>query len=467
MFFNLKARIRSGYIIAFLFLLVSYFLIFYIIQQLVQGTEAVAHTYTIINKLESLKAEITDAETGVRGYLITKKERFLEPYDNAIRVIPVIYKDVKMLTQDNSYQQNKLDTLNMLIGKKLEYLNELRNYARNGLIVTTIVILEQGKNTMDSIRLYIARMKMAEESLMKKRSSSLSGVFNSTNMIAITSLVVALLTILYSIFIYNRENKAKEEADKKTKLYRVELEDKLKELKQVNAELLDLKQIEKFAASGRIARTIAHEVRNPLTNISLAAEQLNEATVPNEESALLLDMIRRNAGRIDQLVNDLLHSTRFAQLNFIRVNVSQLVDETLELAKDRIELNNVLVHKKYERDTCEVLVDAEKIKLGLLNIIVNAIEAMEKGKGVLTLTIHENGDKCVIEIHDNGSGMDDDTLQKIYEPYYTGKSKGMGLGLTHTQNIILNHRGNITVQSKPGWGTSFFVTLTLGRGGDA
>jgi signal transduction histidine kinase len=463
--FNLKAKIRSGYIIAFLLLLVSYFLIFYIIQKLVEGTKAVTHTYSIINKLESLKAGIIDAETGVRGYVITREERFLEPYDSAVIRIPVIYHELELLTEDDAGQRARLNMLHTLILKKLGYLEQgLRNFKLAGLNVTSQMTLnrENSKNVTDSIRLFIGQMKTTEENMMSKRSTSLVGVFNSTDVIAITSLVVALITILYSIIVYNRENKAKELADEKAQRYRLELENKVAELKQVNSELHDLKQLEKFASTGRIARTIAHEVRNPLTNISLATEQLNEAKLSTEDSALLLGMIRRNTGRIDQLVTDLLQSTRFEELVFKKTNAEQLLDETLELAKDRIELKHVVVKKEYKSGSCEVLVDAEKIKLGLLNIIVNGIEAMEEGKGELTLTIHHNRDKCVIGIHDNGSGMDDDTLQKIYEPYYTGKSRGTGLGLTHTQSIILNHRGNIAVKSKPGQGTSFFITLNLG-----
>jgi signal transduction histidine kinase len=461
---NFKAKIRSGYIVAFLLLLISYFLIFYIIQKLAQGTKAVAHTYVIINKLESLKAGVTDAETGVRGYVITREESFLEPYDTAMKQVPLIYDELQTLLKDNARQKATLNMVNILIQRKFGYLAEgIKKYKEAGLNIPTTISpnRQNSKNAMDSIRLLIGRMKAVEEDLMDKRSKNLVGVFSSTNTIAITSLIVALITILYSIIVFNRENKAKEKAGKSAFLYRQELEHKVEELKQVNAELNDLKQIEKFAATGRIARTIAHEVRNPLTNISLATEQLNESTNPTEESQLLLNMIKRNTGRIDQLVTDLLQSTRFEELEFKKISAEQLLDETLELARDRIELKHVVVNKIYKGGPSEVLVDAEKIKLGLLNIIVNGIEAMEKEKGVLTLSIQRNKDKCVIAIQDNGSGMDDDTLQKIYEPYFTGKSRGLGLGLTHTQNIILNHRGNIFVRSKPGEGTSFFITLNL------
>ena len=229
-------------------------------------------------------------------------------------------------------------------------------------------------------------------------------------------------------------------------------------------ELKELKDMEKFTSTGRIARTIAHEVRNPLTNILLATEQLREMENKNDESPVLLELINRNAARINQLVSDLLNATRFTHLDFSKADVSQLMEETLEMAKDRIELNQVTVEKSYlTGETCELSVDKEKIKVALLNIIVNAIEAMEKGKGLLQLKTRKQDNKCIIEIRDNGKGMDEEVKQKLFEPYFTSKLKGNGLGLTNTQNIILNHNGKISVFSKPGEGTLFLIALDLSR----
>ena len=86
---------------------------------------------------------------------------------------------------------------------------------------------------------------------------------------------------------------------------------------------------------------------------------------------------------------------------------------------------------------------------------------MEKNNGILQLKTQKQGNKCLIEIKDNGVGMDEDTLQKLFEPYFTAKQKGSGLGLTNTQNIILNHGGNIKVYSKQGQGSTFIVRLDV------
>ena len=447
---TLRNRIWSGYFIAFLLLSISYFLIFFIIQKLAKEADGVSHTYSVINHLEMLKGDIIDAETGARGYIITKDIKFLTPYENSLEDVPKTYNRLHGLVQDNVSQLQKLDTLKVLLNKRLDFISTgLKEFNDNGLVITDDMKSRQDvtKNTMDSIRRYITNMKNEEEALMLKRKNKLSNFFNNTILITIASLVIAIITLLYSVILYRGQSKAREISDKKADQYGTELQ--------------ELKRIEKFAATGRIARTIAHEVRNPLTNIALATEQLQEMAPANPDSAMLLEMVSRDANRINQLVSDLLNATRFVQLIFSEINVNQLIEETLEMAKDRIELKHIKIEKNYSNEICNLSVDIEKIKLALLNIIVNAIEAMEKEKGVLLLKTKKQGDKCIIEIRDNGVGMDEDTLQKLFEPYFTAKSDGNGLGLTNTQNIILNHEGNIKVYSKPGEGTSFQVILNV------
>jgi signal transduction histidine kinase len=458
----LKIKIRWGYVIAFLMLLISYFLIFFIIRKVATEAKRVSHSYAVINNLESIKAEITDAETGIRGYVITKDVRFLQPYNSGSKSVLILYNTLRNLVADNTSYKELVDSLGFLIKKRLNYLSDgLNKFQIGGNVITDSMKSnrEASKQAMDGIRSLVHQLQEREFAIMKGRSDKLKGFFNSTKVIAITSLIVALFTIIYSVIIYTRENKAKEKSDKKVIAYSRELEEGVKELKKVNIELQELKSIEKFAATGRIARTIAHEVRNPLTNISLAAEQLKEQINQSDETVLLLDMVSRNATRINQLVSDLLNSTRFAQLEYAAANINQILDEALEQAKDRIELKQIKVEKFYEKGLGEIQVDKEKIKLAFLNIIVNAIEAMEKGAGLLQLRTLKTGDKCIVEIKDNGTGMDEESLQKLFEPYFTSKMKGNGLGLTNTQNIILNHKGNISVKSKPGEGSIFTIML--------
>jgi signal transduction histidine kinase len=142
-----------------------------------------------------------------------------------------------------------------------------------------------------------------------------------------------------------------------------------------------------------------------------------------------------------------------------RYSLNVIVNDSLELARDRMELNSIQLIKNFTPNPCMVEVDAEKIKTAILNIIINAIEAMQPEKGILEITTLRKNDKCLVMISDNGIGMNESSEARIFEPYFTQKQNGNGLGLTLAQNIILNHKGTISVESTPGKGSIFTISL--------
>lgn len=221
------------------------------------------------------------------------------------------------------------------------------------------------------------------------------------------------------------------------------------------------RQQEKFVVSGRIARVIAHEVRNPLTNILLAVGQFRQEDVIREaeDSGMYLDIIERNCTRINQLVTELLQSTRMMELHLHEHSVNTLVRKALDLAEDRLQLHGVRLITDFAPGEPTVQADEEKMNIALLNVFINAIEAMEEGLGVLTVTTTEEKGKINIRITDNGTGISEENRARLFDPFFTSKPKGTGLGLTSTQNIIINHRGSIDVESAVGFGTQFIITL--------
>lgn len=460
----LRRKIRTGYIIAFVLLMISYFFIFRSTWTVQREYDWVTNSYKAENKVGELKNSIVEAETGVRGYYITKDQAFLRPFRENQENINLAYNELRTLEAKNKNQLAKLDTIKQLIDLRLSLMkNNIAAFQLAGEQATPEVEFNRrrGQVILDSIKTHTQHFIANEEKLMAERKDNLTKSFKATQIIIFISLITSIIAILYSLFTYIKESAARDESTKKNIQYQQELETKIDELKKMDAEVRELKGMEKFTATGRVARTIAHEVRNPLTNISLAAEQLQEMAIQNNESSMLLDMISRNGIRINQLVSDLLNATKAIELNIKKTNINKVLDRALEMAADRIDLSQVRVEKKYADDICDVSIDEEKIKVAFLNIIVNAIEAMEKNKGVLSLRTKSAGDQCIVEIEDNGSGMDDDTLQKLFEPYFTNKSKGNGLGLTNCQNIIMSHRGKITVQSKAGKGSLFIITLKI------
>jgi PAS domain S-box-containing protein len=224
----------------------------------------------------------------------------------------------------------------------------------------------------------------------------------------------------------------------------------------------DMLVAERLSMTGKLARTIAHEVRNPLTNLNLALEHLrDEMPRDNEAVKLYSEIIERNAKRIDTLITEMLNSSKPKELNLELADVTDILNETITLATDSINLNQVKLHKRYVKNLPRILVDREKLKIAFLNIIVNAIEAMERGKGELTVEVTLKQSTIVVTVSDNGKGIPADDLEKLFDPFFTEKPGGMGLGLTSTKNIISSHNASIEVESTVKKGTSFIIYFKL------
>ncbi len=215
---------------------------------------------------------------------------------------------------------------------------------------------------------------------------------------------------------------------------------------------------EKLAATGRLVRTLAHEVRNPINNINLACEHLRSTDV-SEENALYFDIIYRNSGRINELIKELLNSSRPSEMQLKDATLQSVIDEIVSAAQDRINLKNIVLQVAYPSEVINICLDYEKIVIALLNILINAVEAIEHTNGRISIKIKKENELAVIEITDNGSGISEDKIPRLFEPYYTSKRNGIGLGLASTLNIIQAHNGSIEVNSEPGKSTNFIITL--------
>ncbi|MDX1629571.1 MAG: ATP-binding protein [Fulvivirga sp.] len=226
----------------------------------------------------------------------------------------------------------------------------------------------------------------------------------------------------------------------------------------------ELHMAEKMAMTGQIARSIAHEVRNPLTNLGLALEQLKDELENSEEGHMYLDIIKRNAKRIEQLITDLLNSSKPKPLNKTMVNINEVMDETLAVIADRIKLNDIKLVKEFEEQLPDLHADKEQLKTALLNIIINAIESIPKEKqGRIYLKTSLKNDVLSLKIKDNGQGIQKDEIKKMFNPFFTNKKGGMGLGLTTVQNILNSHKAQIDVESDVGEGTTFSIKFLVNQ----
>lgn len=215
---------------------------------------------------------------------------------------------------------------------------------------------------------------------------------------------------------------------------------------------------EKLGMTGRIARSIAHEVRNPLTNINLALDQLRSEGNEDDSNKTYIDIIERGSERVNSLITELLNSSKPTELDLQEQSILQCLKSALELASDRIKLKQINLSLEAPKDF-NILIDEPALKTAILNILINATEAIEEKKGEILIRIYQTIHEVHISIRDNGRGMNKEAVNRLFDPFYTDKHSGMGLGMTATQNIIQQHGGNIDVESKIGQGTEFIINL--------
>ena len=215
---------------------------------------------------------------------------------------------------------------------------------------------------------------------------------------------------------------------------------------------------EKLAATGRLVRTLAHEVRNPLSNIHMSLEQLVSLT--REEDKVYLDIIDRNGRRINDLITELLTSSKPTEMAMEKIVMQGVVDEAIASALDRLTLKQIRLKINYPDTPCYIRGDKSKLTIAFINIIINAIEAITHDKGEIAISLSCSEENISVEITDNGCGIPAENLTKLFEPYFTSKRNGIGLGLASTLNIIQSHNATIEVRSKVNAGTTFVIVFT-------
>ncbi|MEM7110312.1 MAG: ATP-binding protein, partial [Bacteroidota bacterium] len=234
----------------------------------------------------------------------------------------------------------------------------------------------------------------------------------------------------------------------------------IRDLTKRKAAEKELVLAEKLSMSGKIARTIAHEIRNPLTNLTLALEQLKDEIPEEVEDAdLYFSIISRNAERINNLISELLDSSKPKDLKLIPQSLNSVVEEALALVIDRTKLRGITLVKKLSSHLPEIAVDADQLKVAILNLLVNAVEAVKAESGRLVISTSTNERYTELQVSDNGKGIPPEELDNLFEPFYTAKKGGMGLGLTAVQNIVQSHNATISVSSEQGKGTRFIITF--------
>jgi len=239
------------------------------------------------------------------------------------------------------------------------------------------------------------------------------------------------------------------------------------ELKAANEELKEAQEqlirSERLAAIGQLAGGVGHELRNPLGAIKNAVYYIKGKVAKSElaqkEPRLIefLEIVDEEINSSNKIINDLLGFSRVVKPVVSPTQIKQVIDDALS----RVPIpENIELTKRLDTDLNEIEVDPDQIQKVLLNIIMNAVQAMPEG-GKLTVSTKEEGKFLEVEITDTGGGIPEETLDKIFEPLFTTRAKGIGLGLAVSKSIVDRHGGHIEVKSEVGEGTTFNVKLPL------
>lgn len=240
----------------------------------------------------------------------------------------------------------------------------------------------------------------------------------------------------------------------------------LREKQKLEKQLL---RSEKLSSLGKLSAGIAHEINQPLTGVLTFAHLLLKRFKDDDKTRKDLEIIVRETTRIRGIVQGILDFARETPMQKKPRRIQEVLDRTLEVIVHQQRFFGVDLQKDYDASLPEVVVDVNLMEQVFMNIIINALDAMQ-GSGILTIRTRKAGEWVEVDFTDTGSGMPEEMLDKIFDPFFTTKDStegmGMGLGLAVSYGIVKNHHGDIQVASKPGTGTTFTVRLPIDGSGD-
>ena len=227
-------------------------------------------------------------------------------------------------------------------------------------------------------------------------------------------------------------------------------------------------QSEKLAALGKLSAGIAHEIRNPLTSIKILIHSLVDESGTEASREKDLAVIETEIERVNKIIKQFLDFARPRPPSLEPIDVRTVLEETLALLIYEIEAQGVTIERQYDDSLPPVPMDREQMKQVFLNLMLNALQAMDGGGGLKMVTalrdrpsVAGKARSVEIAIQDTGAGMTEEILSKVFEPFFSTKEEGIGLGLPIAQRIVEEHGGEIRVESSPGEGTTFYIALPL------
>lgn len=447
-------------------ILVSLNLLFYwsFIKQK-ETSERVNRSQQILQKLETVRSSVTDAETGQRGYLLTGQESYLEPYNRAVKTIDPQIAVLKTLMLADSEQQQQLSILEPLIAKKFAELQETIELRRNRGFeaATQVVLTNQGKEFMERLRQVFQQMQSQEYEQLQTWLKAKQDEAQRVQLIFLFGIVLNLVGFYLVYRAIQGEMRERRQAEMSFRKLNEELEARVLErttdLKEANANLLYSNQeLEQFAY------VASHDLQEPLRAVNSYAQLLARKYQGNLDAKAdkYLGYIMEGATRMQQLINDLLEFSRVGtrgkelKLNDCEAVLSQVLDNL----KVAIAQSQAVV--TYD-SLPTVMADETQLLQLFQNLISNAIKFCREEPPHIHISAVPGETEWVFSVRDNGIGMEPEYFDRIFVIFQRLHSRaeypGTGIGLAVCKKIVERHGGRIWVESTLGVGTTFHFTL--------
>ncbi|MBF0302891.1 MAG: two-component sensor histidine kinase [Desulfamplus sp.] len=223
-----------------------------------------------------------------------------------------------------------------------------------------------------------------------------------------------------------------------------------------------LQRAEHLSAIGEMTAGISHEIRNPLGIIKSSAELLKKKMIKSEQPTTIIDIIVEESIRLNNIIKDFLDFAKPMTPYLKPCRIDDIIEKNIYYLSQQIQENNFIIQRDFTQPVTEIMADAERLYQAFLNIMLNAFQSMDKG-GKLTIVLLSEDDKIIIFFHDQGKGIPEESLKKIWNPFFTTKEMGTGLGMGIVKNIIESHYGNIDVFNRDSGGVTVKITLYLTR----
>ncbi len=421
------------------------------VRQFSNNSQKVAHTREVSMALSENLIIMQDVETGMRGFIITGKTSYLDPYYLAVASLDINLKQLKNLTSDNPLQLKRIDTLERLsrekiiISKQNIIIRQISGFEEAFARVNT----EKGKNIMDSIRAINLRMQKAEIESLDNSIISTEISLDKTNSLVVIGGAFSVLVVIVLIFFIRRTLKLKFELNKS---------------KEHAEELVKFKD--------RFLSNMSHEIRTPM-NAIIGFTKVISKTELTEKQREYLSAIKMSGDSLIVLINDILDLAKVdaGKMSFENVpfKMALSISAMLHLFEIKIQEKNLTLIKKYDDKIPSVLLgDSLRLHQIILNLLSNAVKFTNDGKITVSVRlISEDEEQAVIafSVADTGMGIEDDKLEKIFENFQqatSGTSRlfgGTGLGLAIVKQLVEAQGGTVSVKSKVNEGSVFSFTL--------